>query len=166
MALVIGEYIIPDGPPSGGIQFMKSASKVVYVADRTGQANQSILSSVRTRCEFNVETIDQGGFYDPVLFEWTPSPGTYIMKAQVGIILLDSNNELDVRILKNGVEIYFGSSFSTTNNQSPVAAANGITIANGTDIYTIEIEHDQGSALDMTSDPVISYVYGIKILEA
>lgn len=142
---------------------MSYKKTIAFLADRNGQAVQSIPSGVATIIAFNQKQIDIGSFYNDVNFTWTPQPGLYLIQAHVRILLLDSNDELNLVITKNGVPIYFNNEIATMNNQNPATGALGVTVSNGTDTYQATVEHSQGGNLDISSDPVETYFDAVRI---
>jgi hypothetical protein len=148
---------------TGWVVLSRETRTVAFLADRDGVAQQSIPSGVSTLVQNSVEKIDIGGYYDNTTFQWVPQAGTYFIQGHVRIIGLDNGDELIVRLLKNGTPIYFDNSFSSMNNQDPSAGAAGLTSANGTDVYTMEVEHNQGSNLNISSGPDETYFYGYRI---
>jgi len=153
--------IISDG--SNWVIASTNERVVGFLADRTGEAQQSIPTGTPTVIELNQEQIDVPGQYNPVNFTWTPQPGIFVVQASARIISLDSNDSLTISILKNGTPIYSFTGFATINNQDVQTGTIGLTGANGTDDYTVQIEHNQGGALNLSSLPNETYFYGYRI---
>lgn len=153
--------LIPNG--TGWLRAQDYRRVIAFLANRSGQAQQSIPSGTPTTFQANQEQNDIGGYYDPVTFTWTPQPGIYFIHAHIRILLLDANDELQLTILKDGSPLYFDNRFSTSNNQNPAAQASGLANADGTNDFTVQIEHNQGGALNISSLPSESYFYGYRI---
>ena len=161
MPLNADQPIIPDGAPAGGIQLVKSQPNIIMQADRNGQPNQSIPSGVSTIVQLNQEQIDFGGYFDPLTFTWTPPIGLYSIAIHAEILLLDSNEEFIVRIMKNGLQQFPDSKFATFNDQSVSVGVSGLVSSGaGADTFTMEVEHDHGSNLEISSNPGLTYIIG------
>jgi len=145
------------------VENMSYSREVGFLADRNGQAQQSIPSGTPTTFQGSQKPFDVGNFYNTGTFTWTPPPGTYLIHAHVKILSLDSNDEVEVRILKDGSMLYFDNKFATANNQDVSAAAIGATVANGSNAYTVQVEHNQGGALNISSIAAESYFYALRI---
>lgn len=160
MALKFNQPIVVQQAPAGGEQVVVNQPNIIVSADRNGQAAQSIPTGVSTRVALSQEVIDFGGFYDPVLFEWTPPIGIYEMRANAAILLLGNTDIFTVKIIKDGTPIYVGSVVASANNLNPVIGAAGlVSSATGTEIFTMEVEHDSAGALDLSSDINATYMY-------
>jgi len=145
------------------VKSMSYQRVVAFIADRNGEAQQSIPTGTPTTFEATQVASDIGGYYNNSTFIWTPQAGIYIAHAKIKIIDLDSNDELMVTITKDSNPIYFDNRFSTANNQAPSASAFGLVFANGSNQFSVLIEHNQGANLDISSDPIESYFYGYRI---
>lgn len=139
------------------------ARTVGFSADRDGELQQSIPSGVATIVQNSVVKFDIGNFYNNSTYTWQPKPGIYAIKCHVRIFNLDSNDEVDVVITKNGSPLYFNNKFGTANNQNPAVGAEGVTIADGTDTYQMTVEHNQGGPLNISSNSIETYFYGLRI---
>jgi len=142
---------------------MSYSREVGFLADRSGEAQQSIPSGTPTTFEGTQNPFDVGGFYNVSTFEWTPAPGTYLIHAHIKILSLDTNDEFEVRVLKDGAMLYFDNKFATTNNQDTSAGAVGATVADGSNVYRVQVEHNQGGALNISSLAAESYFYALRI---
>jgi len=160
MALKFNQPIVVNQAPAGGEQVVVNQPNYIVSADRNGQVAQSIPTGVSTRVALNQEVIDFGGFYDPVLFEWTPAVGIYQMRINAGVLLLDNGEVFTIKIVKDSVVIYAATVIGSTNNLNPIVGSGGlVSSATGTEVFTMEVEHDHGSNLDISSDVNATYMY-------
>ena len=161
MALKFNQPIVAMQAPSGGEQVVVNQPNIIFAADRAGQAGQSIPTGVSTKVAMNQEQIDFGGYYDPVLFEWTPPIGIYDMRVNAAILLLGNADTFIVKIMKNGTPIYVSSVVASANNLNPIIGTSGqVSSLAGADVFTMEVEHDAAGALNLSSDINATYMYG------
>jgi len=145
------------------VKNMSYSKDIGFLADRDGESQQSIPSGVATIFQAVNNPFNVGNFYNTGTFEWTPSASTYLLHAHIKLLNLDSNDQLSVTILKDGARLYFDNVFATANNQDVSASVIGVTVANGSNVYRVEIEHDQGGALNLSNDKTECYFYGLRI---
>lgn len=126
--------------------------------------NQSVLPSAFRIIRCDTEVFDDGGFYDPVLFRWTPPAGLLTVRGCVSFSVLGTDDIGTSGIFKNGILWKKGCVVqqTATNPRSVVAA---IDKADGDDFYELVGRHN-GAASDVVfADSRLTYFSGASLGE-
>jgi len=126
---------------------------------------QSIPSSTPTVISFQtvLGVSPLNSFDNTINFDWDSKNGVYDFDISAKILLLDSNDIITVCLRFNGVIVACAEQRATFNNQNVAVRLQGqvSTFASPDVVLTgnfdVTVEHNQGSALDLDTDPIFTY---------